>query len=1509
MTQIPESYAQSVLRRHGMPLLGFGGNPRPEPIQGGPGFFGAISAAFGTGMTAQIYRSATIGRGEFDPTFDFTRLDEDTREDLDDGVWPENQGVLAEAISLEDAYKRKARVLRVQENHAALSQVGGLNSFLAYVAAGVIDPAEIAVFSLTGGSMLARKGLGVGSRLRSLVRGSVAVGIAGSGIEFVAGQDDPSRGGYNMLIAGLMSASIGGPTAVYQRRLTVKARQGRRLLHAALAHDMKRIENAALMDAMVSGGKITQFGEKYFADTVGREANLARIKENLKLIDYGPEDLAQIEKAVAAGDLEDILARMDRSADMEFASLKATSDAEAAVINSKRAGALERVKNIDDQIQSVKTVAAKDVAESGSIGRARDALVNLLASPDGKRAVTQSKVLQRLGIPINTIGERDIGPILAETIESLKKAKNPSKKLIDEAQAAFDNLAPDISRDRPQAILRLKDVAERLVERRISLSKSLRKMGQTSGLDNISALKRTSSSIGAMSGSELRSVLDESLIKLRGVDDELANEAKGVLESGQSLENLMMQREKAIRESGAIRRPPDGPSGPTRALTIEEKNAQSQLQARDVLVELGMTESQADAHLIGDITSITNPPNIVSQFIVKHTTDDGLDVTARFTTKAEADRFAELQKSHGKSVSITEDSVPGFGSSKLAKSVAPEDGAAILPEGKPGAVKAADEIIEPPPAKAGDVDFSNLSPGTALLEKGRVSIGAKITRLARNPEKTPATHLAAQAFFNDPTLRSGEGVSVLGADAAFSSVVRRILQPFFGDISKPRSSWLKKNNRWPFSINARREYGESITDIVERGIKSTDDPDLVAGARAFVKNQAENLAFVQRHGAKPFLLVPQDDLHVPRIWLGSKISKVVERLSRDGGDGVADVEGFFIRAVTEGQPGIDPNRAGYIGRGMFRLIMNTDDLTDIERGMAIAGQRNDLLAAVIRSEVPDITEEQLRAVLGGVKPKGGRDTSILTNRGKRRNVINDQTVYTARDGSTIKLADLTERDAVRLAGLSTRQMAAAGIETKILQEISKRTGQDIKNFQQLRVIAEKEVLRSSGKRAASEVGRLLEIGHRTLRGVPLESDTMMNDVLRAARGAADIVFNGTFGIAAIPETARVLSSGGWMNFLSHLPELGDMLRAVGNGEIRSQVIKELNVIAPMNLNGMTSRLFGMADQSSPILEDSLAKGISGGIDAALRGLSALSNLINLNEPLTMFQKQWVSLLMSQKLFDIAHGKNVLSAPRRRLMGWTEEDSKLVMKNLKAHGKSVDGQYSGKIGGLNLHKWEPKAQVLFTNGIDRESRRAVQTVSVGMLAPWMTHEMYRTIFQYRTYGFVAYENHTLNTFALHDYQAAMETATEGMFVAMAYAAHTHAMAIGMGEKDKKKFLKERMDPVRIASVVFQRSSATSMVPDVVSFAASAFGFENVMDDRISGLNRMQYGVTGALVSNPTFRMIDAAVETSGNLFNAAFTDDKFTRGNFKAATNLIPLKNLLGPSNALNAIGEMLPKKK
>lgn len=752
---------------------------------------------------------------------------------------------------------------------------------------------------------------------------------------------------------------------------------------------------------------------------------------------------------------------------------------------------------------------------------------------------------------------------------------------------------------------------------------------------------------------------------------------------------------------------------------------------------------------------------------------------------------------------------------------------------------------------------------------------------------------AGSVYAEDALLRADGSPAPMSAtrwaQMTYEAKVARFQRQFDGAFEDWKARTGKKS---------RSEFSAEIGKAKRVGPGVYSDPAIDKAVRAADELFADTLGIGKRHGVKGLDAVEHAKDYMPRIWSTQALSRTI------AGIGLAPVEDLFATAIRNATPEIGQPTARKMAKGMIKTIVRSDELTDWEKARMIAGELPDELAEIMRSE--GIGETTIRQTLFRAGKSTGDDKANIT-RAKHR-VRMDENAAVQINGGTLRISDLLDNDIESVARTYTRQVVGASAATEVYRAMTPAgRAEPFGNFKQMSEwLIEDARSKGIAKEAIDRDIKLLDTLDKAVRHIPITPDSQFSRFGRRLRGVNYVLRSGTFGLAQVPEVTNVIVEGGFRNFIGQVPALGRIFTRARGGEMSDELIGEIEAIAGLGTDHVLARFFDRFDDLGAGLAERAAGRTDEAIDKAGRAASVASGLVHIDTA----TRRIAGVTGSQRLIRYALQGKAPSAKRAAMLGMTPDEMQRVMQSVRAEidKGTIAFEDAGRtrLAKINLDQWEDiESATMFAQGLRRWADRVVQRNDIGQLHPYMTTDLGRTLFQFRTFHVASWEKQFLTRVQARDVMAA-SSAMFGMTIAgLIYTAQTYSRSIG--RDDREEYLAERLSTEAIAKAAFQRGGASSLLPGIIDTTLPFAGIDPQFNYRNSGLSS---GIApGQFIdSTPAARLITDLSMALQGATTAARTDESFDQQDAAAFRRLAPFQNVLGVRQGLQWLENQFPER-
>jgi hypothetical protein len=636
------------------------------------------------------------------------------------------------------------------------------------------------------------------------------------------------------------------------------------------------------------------------------------------------------------------------------------------------------------------------------------------------------------------------------------------------------------------------------------------------------------------------------------------------------------------------------------------------------------------------------------------------------------------------------------------------------------------------------------------------------------------------------------------------------------------------------------------------------------------------------------------------------------------------LKGFIGRAIRAKNPDLDPELANKLGGWYFDRLEKVLAGQELNQTKALTGLDLEMTKDALIKELGISAEEAEKALFHlEAKENAGK---TITSRQKPRTQM-DENYTELLNGRQVSINEIWEDNIHSIVHAYNHQMAGAvamanfriknpnfgkidGAPEFLVDGI--RSQGDWQEFLRKVRAVDREVRPRDMRNTVEAEIKDLQWGFDRITGVPHEMDrTALGQAVRATQKANFMRLGAQMGFASIAEFGMIAGQVGWKYLLKGIPAISDFKRDIMTGRLAGSFADDLEAATAIGTTGI--RGVGQNVGSQEMATNLQKTGLSTKLDAAERYLNVGSRAISMVSllPITTIQERTAMNAVIHRMLAAAKGQDALNPQRMRLIGLTADTEKKVLGEMKKHAKDVerDGR---KVPDLQLHKWDAQARSAFEYGVRMWTRRTIQANDLGQMNAMLGHPLAKLFFQFRSFTLGAWSKNTLSNIHMNDFETYHAFAASMAFGAMAYMAQVYLNAQGMGEKEKQKFLEERLDDKKIFAAAFQRAGFTSLMPGMIDTGVGLLGYDPLFNTRAT------QQPTQGLVQVPALGMVDNAYKgvhalTSSFLpqrqEDGSWERGVYTQKDFKATVNAINLLgNMPGLVNLINAGASNFPEK-
>lgn len=714
------------------------------------------------------------------------------------------------------------------------------------------------------------------------------------------------------------------------------------------------------------------------------------------------------------------------------------------------------------------------------------------------------------------------------------------------------------------------------------------------------------------------------------------------------------------------------------------------------------------------------------------------------------------------------------------------------------------------------------------------------------------------------------------------------------------------------------QFNREVADAIEFGSPSAA---LNRAAKAASTLFRETMEFAKKAGVKGFDMFEARDSYLPHIASADEFTKAAQRYEMVG-SGTSGLQGpleeLMFKALQRANPGGDVDVLKKIAQG---YVKNTRT-----RAAGVGGKYTDISRTVdpeyLWGVLHDmgLDDETLDYAVAMVKNTAKADNIGKTGRARHRTLLDMDTDIRVRDKETgdlvtLSMRDLYERDVDALTKSYARSIGGwAGIAERTKGTAIHITSEDEFN----RVLQMAANMEADGISRDSS-GRLAKMSART-GSTPLDAeidiiDQAFNAIIgrpindphslytQARRKVNDWNFATSMGMVSFSQFAEfgpVTSQIGVRGMARLMPEMHKILDPTRDSQGLAKhplvrVAEEWTGTGTEFLRAKTNHIW----TSDP---EAFGKGMSG-YEA---GMHRVKNAVSM--PLRMMmtgQQRLLAVHMLQDFGDIAMGRVKMSKSKMNRLAAEGIDEPMLKRINEGYQKNASWKKDSpsKLVDPNFDKWDDlEARDVLLGAMFGMGRRAIQENDIGNINPWLSRNMGQTLMQFRTFVMGAWEKHLLHGVHMRDMEAFNGFALSMMFAGLAYAGQAHVRTIGMEERERAKYLKEKLTDENIAKAAFSRSTHASMVPSLWDTGKMMLGMEqDFSNTRASGYSQ------NLLTGNPTVALTQRAPAAVSGILSSLRPDREFSQKNLKDLQYSLPMANFLGIQQLWNLAGTQLPE--
>lgn len=813
------------------------------------------------------------------------------------------------------------------------------------------------------------------------------------------------------------------------------------------------------------------------------------------------------------------------------------------------------------------------------------------------------------------------------------------------------------------------------------------------------------------------------------------------------------------------------------------------------------------------------------------------------------------------------------------------------------------------------VDAAADAPRSAL-GKMRIDIVGRLKQ-----SENGVTRKVAALLGEDGVGNADGSVNVRAASENIAKEMRTRMARFYGDYNESFRTWAKESGKSSWKSAAdRAEFNNLVGKAVRRELDGDQNPHVQKIAGTMKRELGDLLKFGQEMNIRGFNDVKANSNYLTRRHRIERLDELVKQ------HGEAEMRTLVAKSLQSSNAkwrNVNPAKASMleelsdedsldIAKAYINSIRNRK-YGQFEHAQAFSGQDADTLRMMLQDQ--GMAADTIDNIVTKVSHTRDLGENGRIAEAKWRLDLDETTKIDVRqnDGTflPVGIEDFLENDAEVLFANYTRSVLGAGyIEEAFSGFKTVGANGDMPQHAPSWETIKGHIAKNATLSQADQAGefRVLDKLYKTVKGMPQEDPTKYTEGMRVLRDYNFMRIGGQLGVAQLAEIGNIMGHGGVKNLLNHMPALRGIFKNARESNFSDEFFNEIEAIWGFGTD--------LTRQSPAVRMDDAHGSTFEGRDFGATKRQQADFLMQHGKKLTsvtsgmshvnMVLQRMNARVIVQRFMDNANGGRTINAKRLATMGVGPEMAEQINAQMLKHVSQSKGMLGRKVSQINIQKWDDlNAKNDFINAVDRWAKTSVQENDIGNMPAFMTSEMGKTIFQFRSFMLSAYTKQTLASVHHRDMEAWTGFMTSMFFGTVFYAGQQVVNAQGRG--DKKDFLEKRLNPVSLGKAGFQRAAHSSFVPVAVDFGLGFAGVEPIFDFRSSGLKNGG-GIMNTILSNPSADLVIGVERGVKGIAAAAFNNDyDFSQKDWSAVTKLFFFQNAFGIRNATAALGSTLPR--
>ncbi|MEL0013952.1 MAG: hypothetical protein VW715_02005 [Rhodospirillales bacterium] len=393
----------------------------------------------------------------------------------------------------------------------------------------------------------------------------------------------------------------------------------------------------------------------------------------------------------------------------------------------------------------------------------------------------------------------------------------------------------------------------------------------------------------------------------------------------------------------------------------------------------------------------------------------------------------------------------------------------------------------------------------------------------------------------------------------------------------------------------------------------------------------------------------------------------------------------------------------------------------------------------------------------------------------------------------------------------------------------------------------------------------------------------MRQIARRGREVSFAANMGMSGMAALMELSNALFEYSIPTLMKSVPMYGKLIRRAQNGELSSQLAREMTAGTGIGGDGLVSKVTTMRSR----LEGDVTEGVQ--IDGEITKVDEVLGGAR------MFVSKWSGLqgvtdvLRRVSLFNYASewaykhkaGQTAFSAIKREQLGITDDLSARIRLMIDRNAEYLP---DGTLEALHVDRWaDTEAADIFFASARREATQAVQEMNAGSVNGLLRSEVGKTFFQFLSFPMASMEQQAMRLGVRAANGDAMQVSrilsTAALMGGMMYMSRSYLNS--MGRSDQEDYMKRRMEMSEFLQGALSQIGAASLFGYIYQITTGT------MDGNTS------------VMTPPVASMFGAGIKGGADLFGA-IGEGELTESQLRSLLRIFPFTSLYGARQILNA---------